>query len=98
MPGAFLGEPGMRAASGLRIELICIGRPAGAVWSAGTARPMPSDASRRRGEFHFVNRATTGPVRRVRDFTFGRITGAQRPRSDNAVHSGVRCRFSVAIM
>ena len=44
-----------------------------------------------------VNRATTGPVRRVLDFTFGRMTGFQRPVSESASHSGVRCRFSSAM-
>lgn len=62
----------------------------GAAHPAGTARPNYDEG--------LVKRATTGPVCRVRDFTFGRMTGAQRPRSDNRVHSGVRCRFSVAIM
>ncbi len=42
----------------------------------------------------FLNLATTGPARLARDFTFGRMTGAQRPRSDSCFHSGVSCRFS----
>src|SRR6185503_10167683 len=53
----------------------------------------------RRGWQHHAERlnlATTGPARLARDLTFGRMTGAQRPSSDNSFHSGVWCRFSRA--
>ena len=36
-----------------------------------------------------VNRATTGPARRARDFTFGRITGAQTGAVLAFVSSGI---------
>src|SRR6185369_10549603 len=43
--------------------------------------------------YYCLKCATTGPLRRARDFTFGRITGIQRPMSESFFHSAVSCRF-----